>query len=58
MSALKDMLTAGDIGTVVATMGTTGTGTTDPLEEIIDLANTYDCRVHGTRLRRLLHTCR
>ena len=46
MSALKDMLSVGDIGTVVATMGTTGTGTTDPLEEIIDLANTYDCRVH------------
>ena len=46
MSALKDMLSVGDIGTVVATMGTTGIGTTDPLEEIIDLANTYDCRVH------------
>ena len=46
MSALKDMLSGGDIGTIVATMGTTGTGTTDPLEEIIDLANTYDCRVH------------
>jgi len=46
MSALEEMLSAGDVGTVVATMGTTGIGTTDPLEAIIDLARAHDCRVH------------
>lgn len=46
LTALKKMMSNGDIGTVVATMGTTGIGTTDPLEEIIELAEMHDCRVH------------
>lgn len=46
VSALKKLLPNGDIGTVVATMGTTGIGTTDPLEEIIELADMHNCRVH------------
>ena len=46
VSTLKKMLPNGDIGTVVATMGTTGIGTTDPLEEIIELADMHNCRVH------------
>ena len=46
VSTLKKMLPNGDIGTVVATMGTTGIGTTDPLEEIIELADMHNVRVH------------
>ena len=46
VSALKKLLPNGDIGTVVATMGTTGIGTTDPLEEIIELADMHNVRVH------------
>ena len=46
MVALKDLLDTGEIGTVVATLGKTGIGTTDPLPEILSLARTYDVRVH------------
>lgn len=46
MTALEAALQTGDIGTIVATMGTTGIGTTDPLPEILALAERYDCRVH------------
>jgi tyrosine decarboxylase / aspartate 1-decarboxylase len=46
MTALGSALQTGNVGTIVATMGTTGIGTTDPLPEILALAERYDCRVH------------
>ena len=46
MAALEEKLRSGDVGTVVATLGTTGTGAVDPLSEILDLRKTYDFRVH------------
>jgi tyrosine decarboxylase/aspartate 1-decarboxylase len=44
--ALEDRLAAGDVGTVVVTLGTTGMGAVDPLPEILDLKKKYDFRVH------------
>jgi len=35
-----------DIGTVVATLGTTGCGSVDPLHELLDLQHQYGFRVH------------
>lgn len=46
MDALESELKKGDIGTIVATMGTTGLGAVDPLADIIALARKYDARVH------------
>ena len=43
---LEDELRKGDVGTVVATLGTTAVGAVDPLEEILALAARYCCRVH------------
>ena len=37
----------GDVGTVVATMGTTATGSVDPLPEILALREKYGFRVHA-----------
>jgi tyrosine decarboxylase / aspartate 1-decarboxylase len=37
----------GDVGTVVATMGTTATGSVDPLPEILALAGRFGFRVHA-----------
>lgn len=47
MSALRELASRGDIGTVVATMGTTGTGSVDPLVEILELQKEYGFRVHA-----------
>ena len=47
MAALESMLRDGDVGTVVATMGTTGLGSVDPLSAILDLQARYDFRVHA-----------
>jgi glutamate/tyrosine decarboxylase-like PLP-dependent enzyme len=47
VTALEKMLEAGDVGTIVATIGTTGTGSVDPLPEILSLARTYGVRVHA-----------
>jgi len=46
MDALEDELRKGDVGTVVATLGTTAMGAVDPLEEILALAARFGCRVH------------
>jgi tyrosine decarboxylase / aspartate 1-decarboxylase len=47
MSALRELASRRDIGTVVATMGTTGTGSVDPLVEILELQKEYGFRVHA-----------
>jgi tyrosine decarboxylase / aspartate 1-decarboxylase len=46
LKQLETRLQRGDIGTVVATMGTTATGSVDPLSEILDLREKYGFRVH------------
>ena len=46
VKALKRMLETGDVGCVVATLGTTGTGSVDPLPEILYLCDRYGFRVH------------
>jgi glutamate/tyrosine decarboxylase-like PLP-dependent enzyme len=45
--ALERRLASGGIGTVVATIGTTGTGAVDPLPAILDLRERYGFRVHA-----------
>lgn len=44
--ALKKLLQEDDIGTVVVTMGTTGTGSVDPLPQILELQAEYGFRIH------------
>jgi tyrosine decarboxylase/aspartate 1-decarboxylase len=46
VKALEKMLETGDVGCVVATLGTTGTGSVDPLPEILPLRDRYGFRVH------------
>jgi len=46
LDALEDELRKGDVGTVVATLGTTAMGAVDPLQEILALAGRYGARVH------------
>jgi glutamate/tyrosine decarboxylase-like PLP-dependent enzyme len=46
-AALERLLEAGDVGTVVVTMGTTGCGSLDPLPEILDLKERYGFRLHA-----------
>jgi tyrosine decarboxylase / aspartate 1-decarboxylase len=46
LDALESELRKGDVGTVVATLGTTAIGAVDSLAEILALAEKYDCRVH------------
>ncbi len=46
MKALEKLLAAGDVGCVVATVGTTGTGSVDPLPEILKSRERYGFRVH------------
>src|SRR6202795_1036513 len=47
IDALEKRLTHGDIGTVVATMGTTATGSVDPLAAILALRQKYGFRIHA-----------
>lgn len=43
---LRQKLRQGRIGTVVATLGTTGVGAVDPLPEILTLRDEFDLRIH------------
>jgi glutamate/tyrosine decarboxylase-like PLP-dependent enzyme len=44
--ALEQRLAQGGVGTVVATLGTTSTGSVDPLPRILELARAHGARVH------------
>jgi glutamate/tyrosine decarboxylase-like PLP-dependent enzyme len=46
LDALESALVTGRVGTVVATLGTTGLGALDPLPEILALARAHGARVH------------
>jgi glutamate/tyrosine decarboxylase-like PLP-dependent enzyme len=47
MPALRSSLDRGNVGSVVATIGTTATGSVDPLAEILALRETYGFRIHA-----------
>jgi tyrosine decarboxylase/aspartate 1-decarboxylase len=47
VNALEDVLKKGDVGTVVATIGTTASGSVDPLPDILELKKTYNFRLHA-----------
>jgi glutamate/tyrosine decarboxylase-like PLP-dependent enzyme len=47
LAALERRLKTGGVGTVVATLGTTATGSVDPLPEILALRDTYGFRLHA-----------
>ena len=47
MDALRAEIEHGDVGTVVVTMGTTATGSVDPLADILPLARRHGVRVHA-----------
>ncbi len=44
--ALRRILDQGEVGTVVASLGTTGVGSVDPLPRIIELQKEYGFRIH------------
>ena len=46
LNHLEEVLATGKVGTVVATLGTTGLGAVDPLADIIPMARRYGARVH------------
>lgn len=47
IEALEDTLKTGAVGTVVVTLGTTGTGSVDPLPGILALREKYEFRIHA-----------
>ncbi len=47
LARLEARLQAGDVGTVVATLGTTAVGSVDPLPEILDLKKRHGFRLHA-----------
>jgi glutamate/tyrosine decarboxylase-like PLP-dependent enzyme len=47
LNRLEDELRKGDVGTVVATMGTTAIGAVDPLDGIVALRAKYGFRIHA-----------
>jgi glutamate/tyrosine decarboxylase-like PLP-dependent enzyme len=47
IDALQNFLEYGDVGTVVATIGTTATGSVDPLPELLSLKDKYGFRLHA-----------
>src|SRR5882757_6144435 len=46
LANLREIVAHGDVGTVVATMGTTATGSVDPLSEILDLRAKHRFSLH------------
>ena len=46
MASLEAALQGGQVGTVVATLGTTGLGAIDPLADILALQEKYNFRIH------------
>src|SRR6267154_3822672 len=46
VNALAERVGRGDVGTVVTTLGTTATGSLDPLPEILELRKKFAFRVH------------
>jgi tyrosine decarboxylase/aspartate 1-decarboxylase len=46
LNILENQLKHGDVGTVVATFGTTGIGSVDPLLGVIELQKKYNFRIH------------
>jgi len=46
LDGLEDELRKGNVGTVVVTLGTTGIGSVDPLDEILALRERHGFRVH------------
>jgi glutamate/tyrosine decarboxylase-like PLP-dependent enzyme len=46
LAALDELLAGGQIGTVVATTGTTGLGAIDPVHEVLAVARRHGVRVH------------
>ena len=47
IAKLREEASRGEVGTVVATMGTTATGSVDPLTEILQLSEKHGFRVHA-----------
>lgn len=47
VDALRRLLASKPVGTVVATIGSTGTGSVDPLHDILDLQGKYGFRIHA-----------
>jgi glutamate/tyrosine decarboxylase-like PLP-dependent enzyme len=47
VSALRRRLDQGGVGTVVATIGTTATGSVDPLPRVLELRDRYGFRLHA-----------
>jgi tyrosine decarboxylase / aspartate 1-decarboxylase len=47
LDALYARVARGDVGTVVVTMGTTATGSVDPLPQILELRQKYGVRIHA-----------
>jgi glutamate/tyrosine decarboxylase-like PLP-dependent enzyme len=47
LDALKSRLSRGNVGTVVVTIGTTATGSVDPLAEVLQLREQFGFRIHA-----------
>jgi tyrosine decarboxylase/aspartate 1-decarboxylase len=46
VQALSERVARGDVGTIVTTLGTTATGSVDPLPDILALRKKYGVRIH------------
>ena len=46
LEVLETLLQTGEVGTVVATTGTTGLGAVDPVDQIMPLCRRYGVRIH------------
>lgn len=47
VAAVEQLLNEGDVGTVVVTIGNTGLGAVDPLDDILALRDRFDFRIHA-----------